>query len=428
MSKFLSRVTNYFTYFSGDPVTRRNIWSSICDGAWYSMMVGLTTSFNGVFVIALGGSDALLGWLASLPALVTLLSQIPAALIVQRQPRRLRVVIPSGLTFRFGYLLFAFIPFLPLAPIYRAWLFVLLLSIINFPGTVCGVAWTAMMGDIFPSELRGRIFGDRNMLLGLVQMTATLAAGPLLDRLPYPYNFLLIYLLSFGALMVSTAYLTRIVERPTTPSAAETRPVVSPWKGAGQVLRNHPFIMFVIAMFIVHVGFNISAAMWTILYVKVIGLSKTFIGSLSVVSQLVSVLTYRWWGRFADRRGFRFALFVSILGFVPQPFLYQFVRTPGPLVLLNLFGGFTNAGLTLILFNTVLDLSPNDGTRPSYIAVFNTAINLTGFLAPLVGVAIYQASSMGVVFNLASALRLAGLLFMVWKVGIRARPATRQVA
>lgn len=416
-----SRIADYFTNYSGDPVTRQNILNNIRDGAWYSVMVGLTTSFTGVYLIALGGSDTMLGWLAALPALVTLLSQIPAALITGRHSHRLRVVVPYGLVFRSGYLLFAFIPFLPMLAIYRAWLFVLLLSAINFPGTVSGVAWTAMMGDIFPSELRGRIFGDRNMLLGLVQMTATLAAGPLLDKLPYPYNFSLVFLLSFSALMISTRFLTKIVERPNAVGQELTeKPVAADqWRGTSQVFRNRGFVLFMISMFIVHIGFNISAAMWTILYVKVIGLSRTFIGLLSVMSQLVSVASYRWWGRFGDRRGYRFALFIAILGFVPQPFLYQFARTAWPLIALNLFGGFTSAGLNLILFNSVLDLSPDERVRPSYIAVFNTAINLTAFVAPLIGVAIYQASSMGVVFDLASGLRLAGILFMAWKVGIR---------
>lgn len=415
------RITRYFTYFSGDPIIRRNILNNIWDGAWYSVMVGLTTSFMGVYLLALGGSDSMLGLLSSLPALVTLVAQFPAAMITERRTSRLHVVVPFGLAFRFGYLLFALIPFLPIPAIYRAWLFVLLLSLINFPGTVSGVAWTAMMGDIFPGELRGRIFSDRNMLLGIVQLSATLLAGPLLDKLPYPYNFSLVFSLSFVALLISTRYLRRIIERPATKELpGARRRGLAQWQGTGAALRDRGFLMFMVAMFIVHSGFNVSNAMWTILYVRVIGLSRTFIGLLSVFSQVMSVLSYRWWGRLADRVGYRLALFISILGFVPQPWLHSFVRTAWPLVPLSLLSGFTGAGFNLILFNALLGLSPDERTRPSYIAVFNTAINLTACLAPVIGVAIYQAAGMSVVFGLASSLRLAGLLFLVWKVGLRA--------
>jgi dipeptide/tripeptide permease len=76
----------------------------------------------------------------------------------------------------------------------------------------------------------------------------------------------------------------------------------------------------------------------------------------------------------------------------------------------------------------VLDLSPEENLRPSYIAVFNAAINLTAFIAPLLGVLLYQQTSMALVFDLASGLRLMGLLFMVWKLGISSNQAKEEVA
>ncbi len=427
MGRIRAWVANYFTYYTGNPVTRKNILNNIWDGAWYVVMVGLTSSFMGVYALALGASDTMLGWLSSLPALVALLAQIPGAIITERSPRRLRVSVPFGLAFRAGYLLFAVIPFLPIEPIYRAWVFVVLLSLINFPGTVSGVAWSAMMGDVFPSNLRGKVFGDRNMLLGIVQMGFTLLAGPLLDRIPYPWNFVLVFVLSFSALMMSTWYQNKIIEQPASEEVAR-KDWRQQWQGVGSAIRDRGFIHFTIALFIVHLGFNVSAAMWTILYVKVLFLSKTYIGMLSVVSQLISVCSYRWWGRFADKRGHRMALFVAILGFVPQPFLYNFVHEAWPLIPLAMLSGFTGAGFNMVLFNALLDTAPDEKVRPSYIAFFNTIMGVTGFAAPMLGVAIYQATSMYVVFNIASVLRLVGLGYMVWKVGVRQAGAEEEVA
>lgn len=421
MANRSSRLRRYFTYFTGDPVTRENVINNIWDGAWYSVMVGLTSSFMGVYALALGASDTMLGWLSSLPALAALLSQVPAAIITERQPNRLRISVPFGLAFRFGYLLFAFIPFLPLAPIYQAWIFILLLSLINLPGTISGVAWSAMMGDIFPSTLRGRIFGDRNMLLGIVQVIFTLMAGPLLDHLPYPGNFILIFVLSFACLMRSTWYQTKIVERPNLEqvSSSATGKGASRWGGARAALGDRTYLYFMLALFIVHLGFNVSAAMWTILYVRVLGISKTFIGNLSVIGQLASVASYRWWGRFADRCGHRFVLFLTIMGFAPQPWLYNFVHVAWPLIPLTMLSGFMGAGFNLILFNALLDMAPNEEVRPSYIALFNTAMGVTGFVAPMIGIFLYQTYSMNLVFNLATLLRLAGAGCMAWKVGVR---------
>lgn len=426
MKNILFRFHYMFTAYAGEERTRHNILNSIWDGAWYAVMTGLTASFMGVYALSLGASDTMLGWLSSLPALVALLSQIPAAVITERQPQRLKILVPFSLVFRSGYLLFAFIPFLPLTATVRAWLFVALVSLINFPGTVANVSWSAMMGDIFPTHLRGRIFSDRNMLLGIVTMLCTLSAGPLLDSIPYPYNFMTLFTVSFSALMVSTWFLLKIKEHP--PAVTTTEPVVSRWSGIRQTLRDKNFLFFAIALFVVHLGFNISAAMWTILHVKVLLLTKTYIGIITVISQLVSVLTYRWWGRFSDKYGPKLALFLSIGLFMPQPWLHNFIVRPWPLIPLSILNGFAGAGFGMVLFNVLLDISPDENARPSYIAVFNTLMGFTGFVTPLVGVALYQSTNMATVFTLATLLRLGGMILMMWKLDIKIPSRRSRVA
>lgn len=419
MTAAFRRLFDSFTSYSADESTRKNIINSIGDGAWYAVMTGLTTSFMGVYALALGASDSMLGWLAALPALVALLSQIPAAIITERAGSRMKVLWPSTVTFRLGYLIFAFIPFLPIPGPARAWVFIGLFALMSFPGTVSGVAWTAMMGDIFPAHLRGRIFGDRSMLLGIVALTATVAAGPLLDVLPYPFNFTVLFVISFAALLLSLLYLRNVTER--TEAGPATNAGAASIKSIASTLRDRPFLSFVAAMFVVHIGFNVSAAMWTLLYVRVLLLSKTFIALITVVTQLTSVLTFRWWGRLADRIGPRRALLYSVLLFVPQPFLHMFVKSAWPLIPLSIASGLAGSGFTLILFNVLLGVAADERKRPSYIAVFNGLMGLTGFMAPLLGVAIYGHFSMNTVFIAATVVRLAGLLLFARQV--RLEPA-----
>ncbi len=410
-----SRIRQYFTYLSGDPVTRNNIWNNLWDGAWFNVMMGLTNSFLGVYALALGASDSMLGWLTSLPALIALSAQIPGAVITSRYQERLKVSIPYAFVHRLSYLGFVVIPFLPIAPVHRGWLFIGLLALAAFPATVGNVAWSAMMGEIFPQALRGRIFGDRNMLLGLVSVVFTLLAGLWLDKVVYPYNFATLFLASFLALMVSLSYQRRLQERtgesPVSIESKQKNPAWH-WESLGRVLGDRRFRIFAFALFVVYLGLNVSAAMWTILYVRVLGLSKSFIGILAVVSQLTAVLSYRPWAALADRKGSEYALFICIAGFVPVPLLYVFARTEWALILLSVLGGLTSAGLNLVLFNALLDRTGDVSLRPSYIAVFHTLIGLTGFIAPIAGIAIYRARSMALVFVVSAVLRLAGLILM----------------
>ncbi|MDP3057991.1 MAG: MFS transporter [bacterium] len=411
--ELLPRFKHIFTSYAPEATTRSNVWNNIWDGFWWCVMLGFTQSFIGVFAISLGASDYMLGLLVSLPALVALIAQIPAAIITEKHHSRLKVVIPYGLLYRGSFLLFAIIPFLPFSPVNRAWIFIILLSVVNFPQTISAVAWSAMMGDIFPENLRGRIFSDRNMLLGIATLCCTLIAGPILDIVPSPYNFPVIFILSFCALMLSTKYLTKIIEKPKAIASTEMVKRGGHWGGIRKALHDRNFIFFTLSLFIIHIGFNVPAALWTIFHVKVLLLSKTFIGIIAVTSQIISVLSFRWWGRFADKYGNRTALWVSILIFMPQPFFHIFVVSGMGLVPLAMMNGLASAGFSMVLFNTLLEISPDGSIRPSYIAVFNASMGITGFLAPMIGIAIFQATSLAVVFSLASAIRLLGLVIMI---------------
>jgi hypothetical protein len=63
----------------------------------------------------MGATTAQVGWLAALPALVNIVWLLPAARIIERQRRRLPLILWSGLLQRLGYLLMAVMPLLIVA-------------------------------------------------------------------------------------------------------------------------------------------------------------------------------------------------------------------------------------------------------------------------------------------------------------------------
>lgn len=405
MNRFAMRFTDY----ASDETCRRNIIYSLLDGMAYTVMVGLTTPFLGVYAVKLGATDFMLGLLSSLPALVAVLSQLPAAFITNSNSQRLPVVLRAAFFHRLGYLLFALIPFLPGE--IRAWTFVLLLAAINFPSVVAGVAWTTMMGEIFSKDIRGRVFGDRNMILAWITMLSTLAAGRWLDLWKFPFNFQSLFVVAFAFLMLSLHLLSKLQENKEV-----SRAKANSFKNFAAVFRHKPFVGFMVSIFIMQLGFSVSAAMWTILYVRILGLSNSWIGAFSIISQAASALSYRWWGRFADRSGNLKVLLISMLLFMPQPVLYGFARgliAPWVILVLSAISGFAGAGFSLTSFNALLEISPEE-ERPGYIAVYNTINSLPGFLLPLVGVAIYQASSIITVFAIASLIRLIAVA-LLWR-------------
>ena len=270
---------------------KRNARVSMIDGMLFAVMSGLTAPFWGAFAVKLGASDYTLALLSSLPALVSLLAQIPSALIVEKYENRLRPTVLSAAVSRSFYLLFAVLILLPVPGPAKALVFVLMYSLMNLPGTMAGVAWTSMMGDMFTPSLRGRFFGARNMMCTLVTLVATCAAGPLLDAIPWPANYILLYLVSFVTVMGSLYFLTK---HEDPPAAAGDR---SAAKGLGMfaaALADRGFVRFLGAVFAIHMGFHIPESLDYPMGQEM-SLSNAWLSAFSIASGLMSFLSYRRW-------------------------------------------------------------------------------------------------------------------------------------
>jgi MFS family permease len=395
---------------------RQNAAASMVDGMYYSAMIGMTQPFLAVCAIALGASDYMVGLVTTLPALIAMLSQLPGAVLTERHPSLLHTTLRYAFLHRILFLPLAAVPFLPIPGLGRAWMYLAILAAMNAPATICGVSWTAMIGQIYPPALRGRIFGDRSMMCQFTAIIATLCAGWLIDAAPEPHNWSLLFLCCLVLTMASLYYLTRMRvpprERVVGRKLASTR----------EVLAQRVFVDYCIGAFIYHLGLNTAVPVFTILYVRKLGLPASWIGLFSIVAGLAVALTSRWWGRFADRVGTARAFLISLFGLLPLPLFYPLVRGPWAILPLQVVGGVFGAGFGILVFNRLLETSP-DERRSSYIAVFNMMMMATGF-APMLGVALYSRYGFWGAFGAACVLRVAGAGWLI----VRGRSEDRVVA
>lgn len=367
-------------------------------------MVGLVNPFLGVFALRMGASEYELGLLTSLPALTSLISQVPGAYMVNRSSSRLRVSLQTTLIHRLSFLVYLIVPFFGPK---RALIFVLVVAAGNFFANASGLAWTSLMGDLFPTHLRSRIFSDRNMVLGFVTMAASMVAGPVLDSIREPLNFQVLFFASFVALMLSYWAQSKLVEPNRVPALRSevSRSHVS----YAAAFKDKPFVWFTVSLLIMHTGFNVSASMWTLLYVNRLNLSNSWISAISIISGLASALTYRMWGRWTQKFGNMLMLLAACAVFMPQPVLHVWVNSAWPLVPLNLASGFGGAGFNLAQFNALFEISTPESV-PTYLALFNTVVYTTAFISPIVGVFLYRAISMNFVFTLSTIIRALSLV------------------
>jgi hypothetical protein len=355
--------------------------------------------------VKLGATDYTLALLASLPALVSLVAQVPSALFVERYENRLRpTVIAAGISRSF-YMLFAVLILLPLPGPTKALVFVLMYSLMNLPGTVCGVAWTSMMGDMFSSSHPRALLRREEHALHLRLSHCHRSVGSFPRQRPLALNYVLLYVVSFGTVMGSLYYLTKHEDPPVPKDRGTPATGLSAF---GRSIADKSFVRFLVAVFAIHTGFHIPASLWTILWVKEMGLSNSWLGAFSIGAGLMSFLTYRSWGRWSEQYGNMKVLVLTALAHMPFPLLYAHLRSPYVYLAINLVGGFAGAGMNLSLFNALLDVSPKEG-RPAYVALYNITTGFSGFVWPFFGVWMYRTMGLTSALDFSAVARIIGM-------------------
>jgi MFS family permease len=400
------------TFRRRETVEEQNNWNLYLDIAWFGVLSGITSTFVSVFAIRLGASNTLVGLLVSLPALINIFWLIPSARIIERQRRRLPIIVLTGFLQRLGYLLIALMPFVFRA--HRPEALVTLVALIAFPAAIAGVAFTSLIAEVIPADKRAQVISIRNVLISTASTVTVLISGKLLDLLPFPLNYQLLFGIGFVASLVSLYYVSHIqVADAIIAERRARRKVLLTMRlrrFVKQIMNQRDFVRFSASAFVFHWGLYLPTALYAIYRVRNLGASDTWIGLLSMVQNAVTILTYFYWGRVASRRGNLLVLLISSLGTVLFPVLTGLSPRIEPLLLVSVIGGIFGAGFNLSFFNALLDVCPQE-RRPSYVAIHTTLINVAAFLAPLLGTSLSNLLDIRIALFIAGAMRLLGAGF-----------------
>ena len=152
-----------------------------------------------------------IGLLNSLPAIVSLLTTIIGGYWFSQLQMKKRFCGMSILLTRSFLLLLALIPFIPT---YQAWTLVILVGLMNVPGSLANLSWQSFIGDLIPEKERNHFFSQRNRILMIVSMFSTALIGGILNFFdkasPYPYQVVFVFAFIFGVL--ETIYLFKHIE------------------------------------------------------------------------------------------------------------------------------------------------------------------------------------------------------------------------
>ncbi len=368
---------------------------SVMDGAFATVWTTLTSGaiLTG-FALWLGAGSVAIGLLTAIPTLAALVQLVSSFAGERSSTRKSFIALYSFV----GRVLWLPILLLPLFMSHARALtvFLVLFTISNILVNMPTPAWTAWMTDLVPVATRGRYFGYRNMVCGLVGMLIGLPAGWYLDEFTYRHPW---QELGFGALfamgvvggILSVYFLTRQPEakrhRPSVTQPVTLKLLIQFLK---QPLKDKTFRALLIFNTVFGVGQNVAAPFFNAYAIEKLHLNYVWLQILAALSGGVGLISMPLWGYLADKFGNKPLLVMGVWGVLTLPISWILCTAQYPTMMMillleiNIGGGVFWAVIGLTQFNLLM-ASSSGSKIAAHAATMSAITGLAGGVAPLVG-------------------------------------------
>lgn len=417
----------------------------IFEGIVYTMVVNLYNPFIQMFGKRMGAQDIHIALLNSIPPLVAIFVLIPFGILIERINRKKQTVLVLLGISSFFYGAIAFIPTIPHEA--KVLLYVLFIGLLNFPNALYLATWQSFFADNFTGTYAKRVYSVRSKFGAFAGLFTVLISGIMLTSVPKnEQERLLLYQIFYGACFALTLFQLFLFSKVDEKSSVSVENTLLLEAGQAEgsslanqknkisfkikrsdfagIIKNKEFIIFCACGIAFHFSWQMGWPLYFIYNVDYAMLNEFQLSLVSVVGGLAQFLSYSRWTGLAEKKGSNLALFLGAAGLAINPLFYGVQLSFPVLLILNTMSGLFLAGFNLSLFYSLLETLPNEN-RTVYISVFNTLTNITGFVAPLVGVLVYNKSSIFIAMVIVGILRVAASLsyLAMWHRGSKRAPA-----
>jgi MFS family permease len=390
---------------------RSNFNHLILDIAWFGVLNGSAIAFISVYATRLGASAFQLGLLSAMPAVVNLIFALPSGRWLQDRPIS-RSTFQAAVLHRWFYLLWVFLPIF-LAPQEQVWVIVLLTVLMSIPGTILAIGFNSLFAATVPPEWRAQVVGVRNAAFALTSIIVTVICGWLLDTLPFPSGYQVVFFIGFIGAAMSSLHLWFIrpadeFRKPGTggrmgdwaqPGAmsmgqslrttvglrflVRANPLSSRWINPWREQSFRRVLGFVFAM---HLTLFLAVPLFPLFLVRELNLPDQIIGLGNSIFYVALFLASTQLDKVTKRYGNRRTMALGILIISLYPLTLSQADGATVYLLASIIGGSGWALAGGAVGNYVLEKTPDD-SRPAYLAWYNMALQagilLGALIAPL---------------------------------------------
>ena len=411
-SRIGRRISERWAEFRGYTPVDRNLFYMCVEIFPAGIAMGMV-AFNPPFVLRLGGSDSLIGWMTSLPALMAILFSMPAANFMERRSNRRPAMISNISLARVVFLLIALVPWV-LPAGWQPFAIVGLVSIQAIFVAFFNAGWLSLLADVCPPDRRSTFFSMRWLLLAITWGASSFLSGLWLDQVPFPLNY---QALNFAGFLCSE-FSSYIVSRATFPVYAvrqnvETaRSSIKPridLRGFRQFVKaNLGFVNVNIAVLITFLGVWGAGPLLTLYFVKTLHVRDSWLGINTLMGQLGTMAGAILANRYIKLKSNSWVMRRALILFWVYPLIIVLIPIPEVIWIFSFIFLTLDPIMNVTLLSMLYELIPED-RRSSWMSGHVTLMNIGAMFAPLITVEIAHLISINAALIVCALFRLIGV-------------------
>jgi MFS family permease len=378
------------------------------------------------FLRKLGVNDLMYSVMMAMPAMGGVF-QLFAAYFLERTGKTKKMFLISGIFQRLPIIPVVLLPlFVPegMENIMFAAIFVFL-GVSALGAAFNGVSFFSWMAALIPIDIRGRFFGQRQMMFYLSGMLGGFLVGFLLDTISGFIGFAVVFVLVTIMALLDIACFLKVKEPPFIKSEDN----ISFAKVRKKAFLNRNFLRYTIFWAVWIFGVAMPGPFFITFMLEYLKISFVEIAIYAAMMNIFIILFGRIWGSFIDRFANRPVLYIcsSVIAVLPLVWFFAFPGTHHiPVAIVHILAGMFWGGIELTSANLMMGLSP-DKNRSVYIANFSVIASLAGSMLPFVagGLLMQMTANFGlrvsgftilnyhILFVVAALIRLFALIFLL---------------
>ncbi len=360
---------------------------SIKEGMASSVMSGTGESYITPFALAIGANNAQIGFLSSIPGILSPVSQVFGSRLMERFSRKRIITIFVSLQalIWLPILLLSLFFWRNIFMSYLPLILILFYSMYAIFGALAGPAWFSLMGDLIPEKIRGKYFSNRNKLCGTVALISMLTGAFILDffktRGLVLLGFSILFLIALIFRMISAS----LFKKHYYPKFKLEKGYYFSFFQFIKKARKNNFGKFAIYIALMNFATAVAGPFFAVYMLNDLHFSYTLFILTNVSASVATLLFLPILGRLSDKYGNRGLLkFGSIL--VPLvPTLWMLSKSPVYIILIpQVISGIGWAAFNFSASNFIYD-SVSVQRRGICVAYLNV----------LVGIGVFAGASIG---------------------------------